>query len=455
MIFPFRASILVALLLAIYPIPIVSSSSTGASETNLPVSTTTDAKNVDCAATTTRGGATDEAVCQTTLFDPQVVFDQILADDYESMDPVVLPQSLAALKSRGSTLCWHKHSTFHDHLLGVHNILRLWGQGPLIGRVGLFHSAYSNSFVNLALFQISERDYMKTLVGSKAEEMVYLFCSIDRQKVVVETLLKLGYIPKDGLSVPHLRNENEQVYLSPETLRLLVVFSMADVADQYFGWQDQLFGGGGNKGSMLIPGQDDPTRHVSTAIWPGISRPGLWMSYLSQLGQVARTFDPEWRQDTSSKDNDDQSDGPLLDIPPVFDNCTKVLSVEDEAASIDLYWEVVTSSSEVSALDATELEQKSQVEMNKLQQSMDLNPWAFEPHVLMAQKLLHAGEFEQAAAAARRALALQSQWGTPWDKRLSLGAWVAWTRVLLQRSEAQEAWPTNSFGVNMLGLVTK
>lgn len=374
-----------------------------------------------------------------TEVSPADVLEQILADNYEAMDPLVLPNSVTALKGRGAHRCWHKHSTFLDHLLGVHNILRLWGQGKIIGRVGLFHSAYSNSYVNLALYDPStERSEMQELIGSEAEDLVYMFCIINRQEVVVNTLLRQGFIPKEGLYVPHLRNPEEKIFLSAETLRMLVVFTMADTADQYFGWQDQLFGGGGNDGSMIIPGQDLSERHDSKALWPGVSKPGLWMSYISNLGKVARTFDPGWR--TSTATNDDQT----LDVPPVFESGTQTLSVSDEAAARDLYWSVVTG--EVSDDD-------DEVVVATLQACHAKNPWAFEPLVLLAQKYLHRNDYATALEFASRALELQHQWGTAWDKRLAFGAWVAWTRVIYQRAEDEKPWPVNSWEVNNFGLV--
>lgn len=222
----------------------------------------------------------------------ETIFDQILGDDYLGLDST-LPGSVAILKKRRAHLCWHKHSTFLEHLLGVHNILRLWGQGEIIGRVGLLHSAYSNSYVNLALFDPKdeeERNIMKDMIGEQAEDLVHLFCIIDRQDLVVNVLLnKDGGIPSDGIEVPHLRNPEETVFLSAETLRMLLVFSMADVADQHFGWQDRLFSGDAMINGMYSPG-NDPATHQSTALWPGLSQPGLWMSYASSLGAIVRAF---------------------------------------------------------------------------------------------------------------------------------------------------------------------
>jgi hypothetical protein len=358
--------------------------------------------------------------------------EHILAGDWESIDPVVLSKSIAALKERGAHRCWHKHSTFLEHLLGVHNILKLWNQGTTIARVGLFHSAYSNSYVNLALFDPDlERETMKELIGPEAEDLVYLFCTINRQEVVVDTLLKQGFIPQEGLTVPHLRHKHERVFLSAETLRLLVVFTMADIADQYFGWQDQLFGGGGQDGSMIIPGQDIPHRHESTALWPGVSMPGLWMSYLSDLAKVARTFRDDWWQEAGA-----------LPAPPVFSKGTQHLTVKKEVEARDLYWSVVS----------LQVQDPQQV-ADTLRACIGKNPFSFEPLVLLAQILLHQNDFDDALHIAGQAIELQQQWGTAWDKRLSFGAWHAWTLVLYQRAEDRLPWPTNSWDVNNLGLV--
>lgn len=206
----------------------------------------------------------DEITCD-VMSTNDVVFEKILSNDFEELDHPVLSNTIQAIKQRGGHKCWHKHSTFLDHLVSCHNILRLWGENEIVGRVGLLHSAYSNSYVNLALFdRNNDRSLMKSLIGEDAEELVYLFCIIDRQDVVVNQLLSSGSIPKAGISVRHLRDANVQVHLTAEVLRMLLVFTMADVADQYFGWQDDLFGG-----TMLVPDANDETmKHDSQALWP-------------------------------------------------------------------------------------------------------------------------------------------------------------------------------------------
>jgi hypothetical protein len=72
---------------------------------------------------------------------------------------------------------------------------------------------------------------------------------------------------------------------------------------------------------------------------------------------------------------------------------------------------------------------------------------------MLAQKYLHMNKNAVAEKMTSRALELQQLWGTAYDKRLSFPAWVAWTRVLHQRSQSQLDWPTNSWEVNNFGMV--
>ena len=382
-----------------------------------------------------------QGIDQITDVTTSEIFDFILGENYKVLDPS-LPLTIEQIKERGGHRCWHKHSTFLDHLLGVHNILRLWRQPPIVGRVGLLHSAYSNSYVNLALFdpdRDEERNGMRTLVGHDAEEIIHLFCIIDRQSVVVDTILGNGFIPNDELQVPHLRNKNETIHLSSEIMRLLVIFTMADVADQYFGWQDRLFGGLDGENSMLLPGHDDQRKHESTALWPGTSKPGLWMSYVSELGAVLHKHDIAARSENDDVDDDKRR--LIMPIPPVFDHCSKILSRENEAKARDLYWSVVM-----------EVVSSDQV-IETLQEASKLNPWFYESYVMLAQKYLHQNENEKAKEAAEKALSLQMMWGTAYDKRMSFPAWVAWTKVLHQRANDRAGWPENSWEVNNFGMV--
>ncbi|KAI7982848.1 hypothetical protein LOK49_LG15G01476 [Camellia lanceoleosa] len=100
-----------------------------------------------------------------------------LRGELESID-TNLPSLLAVLRSVGAGECWHKHGSFLDHLLDIYRILKLWKAPDSVSLCGLFHSAYSNSYVNLAIFDPSTgRDTVRHHVGA-AERLIHLFCIV-------------------------------------------------------------------------------------------------------------------------------------------------------------------------------------------------------------------------------------------------------------------------------------
>lgn len=112
-----------------------------------------------------------------------------LRGEEAEVDPA-LPGLAAVLRAAGAGECWHKHGTFLAHLLDVHRILRLWGAPDAVARCGLYHSAYSNSYVNLAIFQPDTgRAHVAAVVGADAERLVHLFCVVPRQQLVHDDLL--------------------------------------------------------------------------------------------------------------------------------------------------------------------------------------------------------------------------------------------------------------------------
>lgn len=39
--------------------------------------------------------------------------------------------------------CFHKKSSFFQHLFEVYKMMMVWGQGEVMAKAGLMHSAYS------------------------------------------------------------------------------------------------------------------------------------------------------------------------------------------------------------------------------------------------------------------------------------------------------------------------
>lgn len=337
----------------------------------------------------------------------------LLRHDHAGIEPR-LDELLEVLGHQGAREIWHKHGTFYDHLLGVWRILAAWGQPPDVCRLGLMHSVYSNSFVRMKVFDAEHgagRDAVRRLVGEEAERLVYLFCSIRR-----EELLPLGElaVPEDGLRVG-LHHGEETVQLSRRDLGVFLVVTMADYAEQFFGWQDRLFG---------LPEGDGVRRGGPHALWPGDNRPGLWMGLNARLGLRAAACGAS-------------------PLPPVFARCTTELAREPECEARDLYWQV--------ACDPALQDDPARAEQS-LRRALRQNPFVAEPHVLLAQLCLTQGRWDDAQREARAALELQAQWATSWDKRLAWEAWVAWTRVLLKAARERD-WPDTALGIISLGEV--
>ena len=283
---------------------------------------------------------------------------------------------------------------------------------------GLLHSVYSNDYVDLALFDAKGgRQELKDLVGDKAEELIYLFCTMPRTEYTIE-ILERESIPDIGLTLT--RSNGDTFTLSKETAGIFLVVTIADLAEQWFSWQDEVMSG------YPFSMQKVPlSTHWSAGLWPGPVRPSeSTPSLLSRLASRLRQFD--------------------LRLPPIFNDCQGILSPEDNAASVALYWQVISQDMRTSASpdDAIQL----------LNASLKHNPWFAEVHLMLAQLYLVKGAFILAEGHAKQGLDLLCDWGTSFDKRVAWTGWVAWSRILLQRARQKE-WPEHLQKLNNLGLV--
>ncbi|PIN02734.1 hypothetical protein CDL12_24749 [Handroanthus impetiginosus] len=392
-----------------------------------------------------------------------------------------LPRLMSVLSAAGAGECWHKHGSFLDHLLGVYRILKMWKAPDVVCLCGLFHSAYSNSYVNLAIFPPSSagRDTVRAHVGLAAERLIHLFCVVPRQPLIHDFLLfkysdpelsehlRLSEIslnkirkeeeeeveenenwrvklqslcPAEGIKVKHIKT-GEDVLVSRRLVAVFLLMTMADFSDQLFSFQDVLFEN--SDGRLEFSGSN-----TLTPLWPGDGKPGLWMNSVSRMAaiytlivreeEIFRSLEKKHgRALTPDRDEDLE-----LVIPPVFEGCTRVLGAKDHIEARDLYWEAVCNASEMGLEMAEE----------KLLRSVEKNPFVGEAHVVLGQIYLAKESFEAAEKAAERGLRLIMEWGSPWDKRTTWQGWIAWGRVLLMKAK-ERSWPQNSWGILNLGLV--
>ncbi|EFJ12102.1 hypothetical protein SELMODRAFT_124836 [Selaginella moellendorffii] len=374
-----------------------------------------------------------------------------LREEYAAIDPA-LPHWLSVLRSTGASECFHKHGTFFQHLVEVYRILKLWGAPDDVCRCGLFHSSYSNSYVNLAIFEPGvDRSRVKDLIGDPAEQLVELFCIVPRQELIHDMLLfrfsddqlqeaaasdrsckKSKLLLPDGfITVKNIRN-GEDVRLPRRIVAVFVLLTMADFCDQLYNWQDNLFDN--RDGELRFSGN-----HY-WALWPGDVQPGLWMSSISRMGLLLKGLLNEEEQDNGI------CDAPAaiaLKLPPLFDGCSKLLRPVDQIAARDLYLEAVGADLKRQGFDWI---------AGKLRGACERNPWIGEPHLVLAQLCCLEGAFEEAAVEAALGLERLLQWGTAWDKRVAWEAWIAWGRVL-EMNAKEKKWPSTAWGMINLGLV--
>ncbi|RDX67488.1 hypothetical protein CR513_53631, partial [Mucuna pruriens] len=400
-----------------------------------------------------------------------------LRGELESIDKK-LPSLVGILQSVGAGECWHKHGSFLHHLLDIFRILKIWKAPHSVCLCGLFHSAYSNSYVNLAIFDPSTgREVVRAHVGHEAERLIHLFCVVPRQSLIHDDLLfqysdqelvqhltqsetslrnakekgifdgeeawrrKLqALVPAEGIHVKHIRT-GEAVHVSRRIVATFLKMTMADFCDQLFSFQDVLFDNA--NGLLKFSGNN------FAALWPGDCKPGLWLNSISRMGAVYSLIvreeeifmEEKKRKGVEVPDVERNEDIDLL-LPPVFDNCTKVLDAGDQIVARDLYWEAVCEGDSKGLGKVEEL----------LLGSINKNPFVGEPYVVLSHVYLTMGRFDEAEKQAERGLRLLLEWGCPWDKRTSWEGWIAWTRVLLMKAK-DKSWPHTSWGILNLGLV--
>lgn len=70
----------------------------------------------------------------------------------------------------------HCDTNLFKHLIGTYNILKDSNRPDYLCWAGLFHSVYETEYVS---FHTSyTRDYVKSLIGEQAENLVYEFCNL-------------------------------------------------------------------------------------------------------------------------------------------------------------------------------------------------------------------------------------------------------------------------------------
>ncbi|RVX16371.1 hypothetical protein CK203_014528 [Vitis vinifera] len=367
-----------------------------------------------------------------------------LRGELEAVHPK-LPSIISVLRSVGAGECWHKHGSFLEHLVDMYKILKLWKAQESVCLCGLFHSAYSNSYVNLAIFDPSTgRDTVRAHVGDAAEKLIHLFCVVPRQPLVHDDLI---FRCSDDELVEHLKASEVSVRNAKE----------GGVVNGDEAWRKKV--------NSLVPPDGVTVKHIKTGEDVLVSRRVVaiflwsfvawgWQAWavvefnikngcgLLIASEGGGDFIEERKRIGGDQVVEGRDEELELVIPPVLENCTRVLGAEEQIEATDLYWEAVCEGSKRGLDWAEEL----------LGRCVEKNPFVGEPHVVLAQIYLTNGRFEEAEREAEKGLKLMLEWGSPWDKRMTWEGWIAWNRVLLMKAK-ERSWPNTSWGIINLGLV--
>jgi hypothetical protein len=189
---------------------------------------------------------------------------------------------LAELQRRCAGLCLHGPGSLLQHLYGTFDVLTAWHQPDRVRLAGIVHSGYATQAFAHALFNLSERETVRTLIGTEAEHLVYLFCALDREELFT-CLRSSGGVVKDPVSLCD-RMQHVDLVLSKRDVGDLLVLYMANAAEQ----------------ACLTDGG-----------------PTWWLASAAELAQWAEK---------------------IADIvPPIFDACTAPLSRELEECIVVAY----------------------------------------------------------------------------------------------------------------------
>ncbi|MYM84899.1 hypothetical protein GTP44_23495 [Duganella sp. FT50W] len=120
----------------------------------------------------------------------------------------------------------HLHGSALDHLIGVYELLRSWGNREEVCLAGLFHNIYGTEVFKPKAVALEQRQSIAAVIGDEAEHLAYLFCVCRR----------IGFFDQHGNpEKPALWNEVEQRQLiaTAAQIKALMEVEIANGIEQY------------------------------------------------------------------------------------------------------------------------------------------------------------------------------------------------------------------------------
>jgi len=98
----------------------------------------------------------------------------------------------------------HSGRTLLEHLTGTYDLLESWGNSHEVCVAGLFHSIYGTQYYTVQSTSLADRQRIAEVIGSRAEELAFLFCTTDRMSFVTQAAAPAPklVVTKTGQPVP-------------------------------------------------------------------------------------------------------------------------------------------------------------------------------------------------------------------------------------------------------------
>lgn len=119
----------------------------------------------------------------------------------------------------------HSGRTLFEHLKGTHDLLEKWGNPTHVCVSGLFHSIYGTEYYKVQSADVTDRKRIADVIGPRAEELAFLFCTSDR----------VGFFKEADKRDPVLidRATKEHIPVSAATLGALIEIEVANYMEQF------------------------------------------------------------------------------------------------------------------------------------------------------------------------------------------------------------------------------
>ena len=129
-----------------------------------------------------------------------------------SYDELFVPL-VGYLKSIGCDKQQHGSSrTLLDHLVGVSEMLAKKDCSDDLCIAGLFHSIYGTSHFRPKMISMGERDNIKSLIGVEAENIVYQFCILPRDRRAGIYALEESHLKDDLYDLAYANDEEQRLW---------------------------------------------------------------------------------------------------------------------------------------------------------------------------------------------------------------------------------------------------